>query len=283
MQNGEPTPNIGGTSSKPAIITLTDRMLLTWKGVGNDTSIWWSAWPYTGKNEQWNAQRSVPGVGTSWAPSLATWGNGDAVMAWNGVGSDTRIWLSKYTHTLDQPGKNPWSAQYLANMPSVGPIQSGSAPAIVNMNGSLLMVWRGEGSNDSLYYSISHDEGVTWVKDKQIPNAASTIAPSIVMLKGYPVLAFKGGVNDNRIFVTTYGASVDKWLGAQSAGPFGTSHGPSLTVFNNELFMTWKGIPGDNDLYFAQSGSGSPEDFSGQTVISNSGSSVGPAATVQTG
>jgi hypothetical protein len=284
LVNGYPTPNLGGTSSKPAIITLPDRMLLAWKGVGSDTGIWWSAWQFTGKNEQWNAQRNVPGVGTSWAPSLATWGNGDAVMAWNGVGSDTRIWMNKYNHTLDQAGKNPWGGQYLANMPTVGPIQSGSAPAIVNMNGKLLMVWRGEGDNDSLYYSISSDEGVTWVKDKQIPGAASSNAPAITMFNGRPFIAFKGGKQDTSIYSSIYTENNDQWLGISGhVGPFGTAFGPSLTVYNGLLFMTWKGIPGDNDLYWAQSGSGVPNTFTGQTVISNVGSSVGPAATVYSG
>ena len=217
----------------------------------------------------------VRGTASSWGPALARWGTG-ALMVWNGDGKDTRIWTSEYNQSAGQ-----WSTQYLTELEGSGkPIQSGSTPAMVNFNGKLLMVWRGEGDNDDLYYAFSSD-GLHWQGNRQIPGAASTIEPAMVVFNGAPVLCFKGGRNDTTIYSTTYRAQSDSWAGVVPTGRYGTSHGPSLAVYQGVLFMCWKGVPGDTDLYWATTKDNlTSSAWGAQQSIPNVGSAVGPAAVV---
>lgn len=142
----------------------------------------WPNWALTGVNG------GFPGSASNGNPALAKWGTG-ALAVWNGIGDDTQIWCSQYNQS-----QNAWSAQYLTELAGTGaPIQAGASPAIVSLNGVLFMVWRGEGSNDSLYYATSTD-GFTWTGNRQIAGAASTHQPALVDFNGYPVLCFKGAI-----------------------------------------------------------------------------------------
>ncbi len=267
-------------SSKPALLALSDRILvaaaddviLPGPGSGHSDNLssgYCQSWPNL------IGTQLVPGTATSWAPALAPWGNG-ALMVWNGDGSDTRIWCSNYSQSF-----NVWSSQFLTELENSGqPIQSGSTPAIVNFSGTLLMVWRGEGSNDNLYYATSQD-GLHWQGNKGIPGAASTIAPAMTIFNGVPVICFKGGTNDDGIHASVYNAATDSWAPVAQTGGFGTSHGPSLAVYQGELFMAWKGVPGDTSLWCATTSDPlNPKAWSGQKNIPGTGSSVGPAAVV---
>ena len=277
--------NLGQTSSKPALLSLPGTILMAYRGAGGDSSIYWNTWTPQG----WSPRHSVPGVGTSWAPILVSWPGG-ALMAWPGIGNDTRIWCSVYTaatnswSTPPQFRSNPGSTntQFLTRLPSGGAIQSGSTPGLTNMGGNhLMMVWRGEGDNDSLYYATSTDGG-HWVGNIPIRGAASTTPPAVASSNGIVRVLFKGGKNDTTIYQTEYYIAEigPYWTQVAPAGPFGTSDGPSIAVFSSGVYiMTWKGVPGDSTNYFCQTileGG----NWQGQTVISYTGSSVGPGICV---
>jgi hypothetical protein len=264
------------TTSRPAIITFGEQVIVAFAQPG--TGVVSCCWNYVQPNQGWLDPIGVlGGAGTSWAPAMALFQN-TVIMVWPGVGSDTRIWCSRYN-----PATNQFGEQYVTVLGpkyNFGAIQSGSTPAIVNWNGTLLMVWRGEGSNDNLYFSFSSD-GVNWSDQGQILGAASTIQPALTIWQGLPYLVFRGGTNDDSIRGTFYKGQPGgtEWVYGDEAslGPFGTSHGAGITVFNGNLFMTWKGTPGDTDLYWSQAAPNSG--YTGQAVISGVGSSVGPSVT----
>lgn len=265
------------TSSRPAIITFGDQIIVAFEQP--NTGILSCAWNYQQANSGWlNPIGVLGGSGTSWAPAMALFRN-TVIMVWPGVGSDTRIWCSLY-----DPATNQFQNQYLTVLGpkyGLGPIKSGSTPAIVNWNGTLLMVWRGEGSNDNLYFSFSTD-GVNWSDQGQIIGAASTIAPALTIWQGRPYLVFRGGTNDDAIHGTFYegepGGTTWNYGDEASLGQMGTSDGPSIAVFNGNLFMTWKGVSGDTTQYWSQAAPNGG--FTGQAVIPETGSSVGPSVTV---
>jgi hypothetical protein len=277
------------TSSKPAALALPDRLLFACRDAASSNIYYCVVAGATGVQEGRSNPRVVPNVGTSWAPSLAasTRSPGDAIMAWNGVGNDTRIWLAKYNHAQDTgPGAQPWSDQYLANT-GQGPIKSGSAPAIVSVGGALLMVWRGEGDNDNLYWSRSVDDGQSWsigtinghlVYQQQITGAGCSIAPALTETFGTALLAFKGG-RDTNIYIASYTpGAAQPWSQIRGpVGPFGTSHGPSLATFDDHtVLMAWKGV-NDEGLYYTPVPIGNPYvTLTNQTVVGNQGTTIGP-------
>lgn len=279
-------PNVGpGTLTRVALIALGNQILMAFL-VSDGTDIYYSFFNNPDDPANWDGLHDIPGgANSSWGPALAPLGNG-AVMLWNGAGSDTRIWMSRYTPA--PPGKEIWTPQALTKLPNGAPIQTGSGPAVVNWNGQLLMVWRGEGSNDNLYFAFSSD-GQHWGAQAQIPGAASTNAPALTVFNGLPFLAFKGGVGDDGMYGAIYSPATGRWAtepnstGVFPLGSMGTSHGPSLAVWNGKLFMAWKGNPGDTDMYWAQSSTGGTGSWTGQSVISNTGSDVGPAVVAYVG
>ena len=268
------TPPIG----KPALLALSDRILLAYanhdslpgifgKQTNNMVYMYCQSWP------TWPSA-PVTGAASAWGPSLASWPGG-AIMVWNGLGSDTRVWTAIY-----HQAQNVWSPQYVTELANTGkPIQTGSTPAIVNFNGKLLMVWLGEGGNDNLYYAISTD-GIHWQGNKGIPGAASSIAPAMVVYNGVPTLCFKGAGSDHAIYCSTYNASLDYWSPVKPTGNYGTSHGPGLAVYHGALFMAWKGI-NDTNIYWAVSTNPTVASaWPAQQIIAGVGSNVGPSAVV---
>jgi hypothetical protein len=265
------------------LLALSDRILYISGyqfdgGYGNVDSIMTSgycqSWPNW--NPIGNGEGIMTGSATDWVPALANWGSG-ALAVWNGDGDDTRIWCSQYNQA-----QNSWSPQYLTKIYGTGqPIQSGSSPAIVNANGMLLMVWRGEGSNDNLYYSTSTDGQVWAGAGHVIPGAASTIQPALVMFNAFPVLCFKGGTNDGGIYSATYDLNGSKWSPVVHTGPFGTTCGPTLAVYQGQLFMAWKGDGSDTDIWWATTTNNlDPKAWSKQSAIPNVGTQAQPAAVV---
>ena len=266
-------------NTRASMVALADRILIvggrvTEKFNNSEHEVgtgYCQAWP----NMSLINGGNIPGAGTEWSAGLAVWGTG-ALAVWNGIGSDTRLWCSQYNRA-----QNIWSSQFVTQLAGTGkPIQSGSAPALVEYGGLLLMVWRGEGSNDNLYYATSQD-GRTWRGNEIIAGASSSIQPALAIFNGAPVLCFKGGGNDGGIYSTTYNLHSDSWAPIVATGPFGTSHGPTLAVYEGKLFMAWKGINNDTDLYWSVTSNNLDRNsWSGQANISNVGSQYGPTAVV---
>jgi hypothetical protein len=260
------------TSTRPSLAFLPNQhqALMVWPQ-GSSDSLVWSVDP------EFSNAPFLAGAGTSWAASVTPW-KGGAIAVWPGVGSDTRIWMSIYTPNSN--GSSPWSAQQLVLCPT-GIITTGTTPAICSdVDGNLMMVWRGAGSNDSLYWAMSTN-GLNWTAaSEQIPNGASTTAPALTYFNGHFVVAFKGGQNDDAIYSSTWvptSPQTNKWVASSTCGSKGTSHGPCLIAADGCMVMAWKGVPGDNNMYYATNTGIAAEDWGNQSVIQNSGSSVGPS------
>ena len=60
-----------GTSFRPSLALFNGRLYAAWKGVSNDTGIYWAS----SDGRSWTGQQRISGVGTSVGPSLAVFGN----------------------------------------------------------------------------------------------------------------------------------------------------------------------------------------------------------------
>ncbi|QHN02251.1 hypothetical protein FTO74_01830 [Granulicella sp. WH15] len=268
---GIPLPQ-AQTSTRPSFAFLPNQhqALMVWPD-GSSDSLVWSVDP------DFSNQAFIPGAGTSWAACVTPW-NGGAIAVWPGVVGDPRIWVS--TYGFNGNSAQPWSNPTPALCPT-GIITTAITPAICSdPDGNLMMVWRGAGSNDSLYYATSTN-GIDWTTaSAQIPGGASTVAPALAYFDGYFVLVFKGSENDDTIYSSTWVSSSpnsNKWTNTTTCGSHGTSDGPCLIAADSCLVMAWKGIPGDNNLYYATNNGTGAETWGNQSVIQNSGSSVGPS------
>jgi hypothetical protein len=78
-----------GTSHRPAAAVQGNAIALAWKGVSDDSNLWFA---YL-ENEEWSGQIAVAGVGSSAGPGLATL-DGKLFMAWKGIVDDANLYYS---------------------------------------------------------------------------------------------------------------------------------------------------------------------------------------------
>ena len=132
----------GGTSVGPALATFGNRLYAAWKGMNtdqnNDQAIYWSS--FNGTN--WTPQKHLAGVGTSYGPALATFGN-HLYMAWKGASNDQGIHWSSFDRTN-------WSAP--RNVPGVG---ASKRPALAVFSNHLYMAWKGASNDQGIHWTAS--------------------------------------------------------------------------------------------------------------------------------
>ncbi len=156
-----------GTSTSPALTTLGNVVVMAWKGIAGDQSIYWTVWDGT----NWAPQSGVPGVGTSESPALATL-KGVVVMAWKGIAGDDRIWFTTFDGAK-------WAPQALVpnvlsdwnyNFTSVG-------PALTTVGDVVYMTWKGDGSDPSVYYC--YYDGYTWSAQQTVSGIGTSFRPAL--------------------------------------------------------------------------------------------------------
>jgi hypothetical protein len=87
-----------GSFFSPGTARVGNRVLLFWRGTGEDQQIWFTqrALDTVGGAQviEWSSQGNIPGVGTSDRPAAAFF-NGRVHVAWKGVGNDHNIFMTR--------------------------------------------------------------------------------------------------------------------------------------------------------------------------------------------
>jgi hypothetical protein len=185
-----------GTSDKPALAYFNNRMWMAWKGIAGDSGIYYS----TFDGNQWTPQQRVYGVGTSSSPTLAVLGN-RLYMAWKGIEGDSGIyytWISDASNAI-------WDAQRIvAYRESVTSgmawqfVGTSSAPSLTSHNGQLVLIWKGAGDDQGIYFSVLQNG--EWAGQIRIEHVGSSSGPAITSYMGRLFAAWKGISGDQGIW-----------------------------------------------------------------------------------
>jgi hypothetical protein len=162
-----------GTSEAPSLAVFNDRLFMVWKGVGDDSGIYWSS---TLDGASWAPQQRVPGVGTSDGPSLAAFFGfytaGQLVMAWKGVDDDQGIYRS-FTFDGDF-----WAPQhrFIDVGTSKGPRLSSLGTFGPFRQGRLWMAWKGARDDSGIYWSHTDEAAFAdWIPQQgPVPQAGTS-------------------------------------------------------------------------------------------------------------
>ena len=223
-------------------------LFMAWKGVGDDSGIYWTRNMGAG----WESQRNVADVGCSAAPALSNANTGQIYMAWKGVEDDTGIYWSTYD------GAEGWSPQ--ANIRGVG---TSNSPALVGFNSMLYMFWKGIPGDSNVYYSFFDFVNDPIWKPQQrvvyydyevgggIPLAIGTSGAMSAARRGDSILlAWKGIEGDSAIWFSLFRNG--EFSGQSPVPNVGTSVGPSVVQAHGGTYMAWKGIDGDSGIYWSR-------------------------------
>ncbi len=263
----QPLPQLGGTSHRPVLAPLSVPagavLMMAWKAPG-DSNLRWTRDLGNGWDQSVDP---VPDAGSSAGPSLAAY-NGTVYMAWKGVGGDPGLWWAKF-----DPYAAHWGSQIaVSTIPGGGPVATVDSPALVATAGILLMFWKGDAGDDTIWVSgRGPDDAAEWGPARQVmstaydgssiavgtttgPSATLRVDPVISDLTGAPtdavLLAWKGGKGDAQIWMNESTNEGDS--GQLSLPDRGTSTGPAVVQALGSTFMAWKGVDSDDTIWWSK-------------------------------
>jgi hypothetical protein len=126
----------GGTSDGPSLAVFNGRLFAAWKGVPNDTRMFYSSFD----GHAWSPEAQGIGGNTSDTPSLAVFNN-RLFAAWKGVPNDTRMFCSSFD-----------GQRWLPEQPGVGGGTS-NGPSLAVFNNRLFAGWKGVPNDNRMFYS----------------------------------------------------------------------------------------------------------------------------------
>lgn len=224
-------------------------LFMAWKGVDDDTTIWFSQNPDL---SGWTPQRPVPDVGTSCRPALCEF-DGKMHMAWKGVPGDHTIWWS----TFD--GDN-WTPQQ-----EIRGRGTSAAPALAVLGNRLYMIWKGIPGDSRVFYAwLDNTPLAIWQAQQEVTftiahadgnesiNIGTSHHPSATGRGNSIVLAWKGVPGDSSLWFAPF--QDGEWFGQISMKDAGTSSGPAIAELDGRLYIVWKGIEDDSGLYWSSLG-----------------------------
>lgn len=226
------------TETAPAIASHDGRLIMAWKGAGNDNiNLLWS-----------NDGIAIAGKATlpetTYAsPALASF-NGRLYIAWKGPGNEN-INIARVTFFANSAGA--FGVEGIEGKVTLGDTTE-VAPALTAHAGRLFLAFKGAG-NDALNLSFSND-GMGF-GGKRTFAESSDRAPALASTPSGLMLAWKGSGNENinTARVTVFG---------NTAGGFGidgltqkltlnetTEEAPALATHDGRIFLAFKGAGND--------------------------------------
>jgi len=196
---------------------------------------------------------AITSAGPAWtiygaAPQLKT------LMAWKGEATDTRIFWSTSSALLPDPNSNQYT--WTPEQPVPGALTS-SSPALATLKGVPYLVWKGAGTDGSMYWS-KFDENGGWTAPQAVSGAGGTSeGPALVTLSDTLYLAWMDENNGTRIFWSTSKDGGTTWAPQEQINGAATSASPALaTDGESTVYMAWKGENPDTTVWWAKCNDG---------------------------
>ncbi|WP_177229336.1 matrixin family metalloprotease [Dyella sp. OK004] len=227
-------------------------LIMAWKGVGDDSSIWWSV-NTTLQVDGWAEQQRLD-VGTSSRPSIVEF-NHQIALAWKGAGNDSSIWWTK------RGSNGQWEPQK-----QIAGRGTSCGPTLIFYAGQLHMFWKGIDGDSNVYHAVLIDElNEIWgpqevvtftdagnLNSGESPVCIGTQSELSATVHGQEiVLAWRGIPGDDSLWFSRFNKNLP--LEGQISIPnVGSAAGPSVTDVSGRLVLAWRGVGGDRNLWVSR-------------------------------
>jgi hypothetical protein len=141
-------------------------------------------------------------------PSLASY-KGKVYAAWKGKNNDQSLWYAIYDGST-------WSGQVSGtNQTQIPGVGSSVGPSLASVGNTLYAVWKGEGSDETLWYA--QYDGSNWsgktagTQQTQIAGSGSSVGAAIAGFKGNLYAMAKGKDADPGLYTAEF--TNNSWLG----------------------------------------------------------------------
>ncbi len=190
-----------GTSDRPALTMFAGRMWMAWKGIEDDSGLYFS----TFDGSAWAPQERIEGRGSSHGPTLAVFGN-RFYMFWKGIGDDSRVfsaWIGDQSNAIWQAQREVTYTLAQAGGNVSLNIGTSSRPAATTRGDAIVLAWKGVPGDTGIYFaSLKDDE---WSGQIHLDGVGTSAGPGLVSVGGRLIMAWKGIPNDTGIYFSTLG------------------------------------------------------------------------------
>jgi hypothetical protein len=149
----------------------------------------------------------------------------------------------------------------------------GVLQGLTNLNGELVAAFKGEPSDDRIFYSTWKGTG-NWSSPAGTIPGNTSAGPSLGIYNGSAYAAWKGEYSDPRLFTSKYNGS--SWEPRVQIPHAYSDNGPAIAQYGSSLVAVWKSVF-DSTMWYATFENGK---WSKPAQIGGVGSSVGPSLAV---
>jgi hypothetical protein len=220
----------GNTSAGPALGTLNGSVYAAWKGEWSDPRLFWAK--YNGSS--WENQQLIPHAYSDEGPALCAYSSTKLIAAWKNF--DQSLYYASYDSSTSK-----WSEP--AQIPGTG---SSVGPSLAALGGKVYAAWKGEGSDQNLYYT--YYDG-SWHPQTKIANVGSSVGPSLATVGSKLYAVWKGQGSDQSLYYTYYDGT---WHPQTKISGATSSIGAAITEYNGNLYAVAKGKDTDVGLYTSE-------------------------------
>lgn len=200
MREGDPSARPvpdAGSAAAPALATSRAGGLsvLAWRGVGEDTQVWWSALD----GDRWTPQRPIAGSSTSHGPALVYVGR--VLHAFWKAEDASTVHTSSLDTAVDDalwtPARRVEYVRATTDGRVAHAIGTSTTPAAATRRGRIQLAWKGAG-DDPLVWTGTWDG--EWLAGQVVVAGSATAAgPGVAEVGDGVLLAWRGPDHDGRL------------------------------------------------------------------------------------
>jgi hypothetical protein len=225
------SPTVGGnTSAGPSLGVLGGSVYAAWKGEWSDPRLFYARYDGT----TWKNQIQIPNAYSDVGPALCAFNSTQLIAAWKSI--DQSLYYAIYNSS-----NSKWTE------PSkIAGVASSVGPSLAAYNGKLYAVWKGSGTDQSLWYA-QYDG--TWSGQTKIPGVASSVGASLATVGNKLYAVWKGEGSDQSLWYASYNGT---WSSQTQISGVSSSIGAAIAEFGGNLYGMCKGKDADTSLYTAE-------------------------------
>jgi hypothetical protein len=220
----------GNTSAGPSLGIFNGSVYAAWKGEWSDPRLFWAR--YNGTN--WENQQQIPHAYSDEGPALCAYSSTKLIAAWKNF--DQTLYYAIYDSS-----NSKWSEP--ATIPGTA---SSVGPSLAALGGKIYAAWKGEDSDQSLWYS--YYDG-SWHPQTKIAGVGSSVGPSLATVGSKLYAVWKGESSDQNLYYTYYDGS---WHPQTKISGATSSIGAAIAELGGNLYAIAKGKDTDVGLYTSE-------------------------------
>jgi hypothetical protein len=220
-----------GTSGRPALAWLNDKLYMAWRGPRDDQDFFWATLEMQqGQVGPWSSQRGpLDQRGSLYGPALLAF-HGTLYMCWRGVDDNHDLWWASFDEAAQR-----WSPQQRVG----DQFASLFSPVLAVFQDQMYLAFRGAQDDQRLFWTTFNGSTSSWDPHRDLNDRGSALGPALVAFRDRLFMFWRGVDDDTRVFFSTFdGQANSSWTPQLAIDPeLNSIDGPAATVLRGEIYL----------------------------------------------